>query len=148
MNAYNVNIQMKANERYFLVVLFIVLYTVALTCGGGGGGQRGGNPVEKEVGSAQRVELKRVRQSGEIRKNYTTLRIFCNRKREKSWGKKQTNKNGAGTGIKGYGKREVWTSLPRPSNLSECMKSLIVATQMKVIERYFPFIMLYTGAPT
>ena len=36
------NIQMKATERYFLVVLFIVLYKVALTCGGEGGGGAAG----------------------------------------------------------------------------------------------------------
>ena len=53
------NIQMKATERYFLVVLFIVLYKVALTCRGGEGGkQRGGNPEEKGARSVQGVELK------------------------------------------------------------------------------------------
>ena len=52
---------MKATERYFLVVLFIVLYKVALTCGGGEGGggkQRGGNAEEKGPRSVQGVELK------------------------------------------------------------------------------------------
>ena len=41
------NIQMKATERYFLVVLFIVLYKVALTCGGEGGGGSGVGTREK-----------------------------------------------------------------------------------------------------
>ena len=47
---------MKATERYFLVVLFIVLYKVALTCGGGEGGgeaagrERGRKGAEKCTG--------------------------------------------------------------------------------------------------
>ena len=44
------NIQMKATERYFLVVLFIVLYKVALTCRGGEGGEAAGREPGRKGG--------------------------------------------------------------------------------------------------
>ena len=55
------NIQMKATERYLLVVLFIVLYKGALTCRGGEGvgGSSGAGTRKKRGREVYRgVELK------------------------------------------------------------------------------------------
>ena len=79
---------MKATERYlyFLVVLFIVIYKVALTYGGRGGSGAG-------TRETQQVELKRVqRVVAAIWRNQKNDTILCNRKREKSWKKTKTKK--------------------------------------------------------
>ena len=74
--------------------------------GGGrctGGGRRGG----REAG------FPRWREAGEKGKNYATLRNISQLKKCKGAGAKKYR---AGTGIKGYGKREVQTPLSPPTN--------------------------------
>jgi len=75
------------------------------------GGQGGGRAGEKErevygrrEKRGQEVGFPRWREAGEKGKNYATLRNISQWKKCKEAG---VNKYSAGTGIKGYGKREV-----------------------------------------
>ena len=76
-----------------------------------GGGQGGGRPGEKGAGGVREAGeegreagFPRWREAGEKGKNYATLRNISQSKKCKGAG---TKKCRAGTGIKGYGKREV-----------------------------------------
>ena len=87
----------------------------------GGGGQGGGRPGERgwEVYGrrekrGREVGFSRWREAGEKGKNYATLYNILQSKKCKEGG---ANKYMAGTGIKGYGKREVYTLLSPPPPL-------------------------------
>ena len=69
----------------------------------GGGGQGGGRPGEKEAGGVREVGEEGAG-SGRKEKNCATLRNISQSKKCKGAGAKKYR---AGTGIKGYGKREV-----------------------------------------
>jgi len=79
---------------------------------GGRGGDRGAGDREKRgremYGRREKrgreAGFPRWREAGEKGKNYTTLRNILQSKKSKEVG---ANKYRAGTGIKGYGKREV-----------------------------------------
>ena len=78
---------------------------------GGGGGQVGGSPGEKGAEGVREARKKgagsgifKAAGSGKIRKNYATLRNISQSKKRKEAG---GNKNRAGTGNKGYRKREA-----------------------------------------
>ena len=75
---------------------------------GEGGRQGGGRPGERGAGGGRRGGGKQNSQGGgkreKKRKNYATLRNILQSKTCKGAG---ANKYRAGTGIKGYGKREV-----------------------------------------
>ena len=83
---------------------------------GGTGG--GGRPGEKGAGGYGRREKRgreagfpRWREAGEEGKNYATLRNISQSKKCKGAGAKKYR---AGTGIKGYGRREVQTPMSPP----------------------------------
>ena len=71
---------------------------------GGGGGGQGAGDREKRGGEVYGRREKRGREAGENRKNYATLRNISQSKKCNGAG---AEKYRAGTGIKGYGKREV-----------------------------------------
>ena len=77
----------------------------------GGGGQGGGRPGEKGAGGVREAGeegagsgIPKVAGSGRKRENYATLCNILQSKKCKGAGAKKCR---AGTGIKGYGKREV-----------------------------------------
>ena len=103
-------------ESYFFKVnpcsisWLLLMFRTSL-CVGGGGGQGGGRPGEKGVGVYERREKRgreagfpRWWEAGEKGKNYATLRNISQSKNCEGAGAKKYR---AGTGIKGYGKREV-----------------------------------------
>ena len=69
-----------------------------------GGGGRGAGEREKSGREVYGRREKRGREAGEKEKNYATLRSVSQSKKCKGTGAKKYR---AGTGIKGYGKREV-----------------------------------------
>ena len=77
------------------------------------GGDRGAGDREKRGREVYGRREKRGREAGEKGKNYTTLRNILQSKKCKEAGAKKYR---AGTGIKGYGKREVQTPLSPPTD--------------------------------
>ena len=83
------------------------------------GGDRGAGDLEKRGREVYGRREKRGREAGlprwweagEKGKNYATLRNISQSKKCKGAGAKKYR---AGTGIKGYGKREVYTPCPPP----------------------------------
>ena len=75
------------------------------------GGGQGAGDREKRGREVYGRREKRGREAGEKGKNYATLRNILQSKKCKGAGAKKYR---AGTGIKGYGKREVQTSLSPP----------------------------------
>ena len=85
-----------------------------------GGGDRGAGVQEKRGRKVygrrekrgQEAGFPRWREAGEKGKNYATLRTILQSKKCKGAGAKKYR---VGTGIKGYGKREVQTPLSPPT---------------------------------
>ena len=78
---------------------------------GSGGGGRGRDVYGRREKRGREAGLPRWREAGEKGKNYATLRNISQSKKCKGAGAKKYR---AGTGTKGYGKREVYTPLPPP----------------------------------
>ena len=85
----------------------------------GGGGQGSGRPGEKGAGGVREAGeegagsgIPKLAGSGRKRENYATLRNISQSKKCKGAGGKKYR---AGTGIKGYGKREVQPPLSPPT---------------------------------
>ena len=75
------------------------------------GGDRGAGDRKKRGREVYGRREKRGREAGEKGENYATLRNVSQSKKCKGAGAKKYR---AGTGIKGYGKREVQTPLSPP----------------------------------
>ena len=90
-----------------------MIYTYLV--GGGTGGWRLGEKGREVYGRREKrgreAGFPRWREAGEKGKNYATLRNISQSKKCKGAGAKKYR---AGTGIKGYGKREVQTPLSPP----------------------------------
>jgi len=84
------------------------------------GADRRGGDREKRGREVYGRREKRRREAGEKGKNYATLRSISQSKKGKGAGAKKYR---AGTGIKGYGKREVQTPLSPLKGLSEIILS-------------------------
>ena len=93
---------------------------MAPTCGGGGDRgagdrkKRGREVYGRREKRGREVGFPRWQEAGEKGKNCATLRNILQSKKCKEAG---ANKYRAGTGIKGYGKREVYTPLSPLTNL-------------------------------
>jgi len=88
----------------YIVSYFLPYYTVGRDRGAGDREKRGREVYGRREKRGREAGFPRKREVGEKGKNYTTLRNISQSNKCKGAGAKKYR---AGTGIKGYGKREV-----------------------------------------
>ena len=93
-----------------------------------GGGQGGGRPGEKVAGGVREAEEEGAGSGSKREKLCNIAQYFAIEKMQRTGAKKYR----AGTGIKGYGKREVQTPLSPPPHLQITLFSVRAAVYVKL----------------